>query len=106
MHHLQRRFSIFILLTYDVDITTEGQKRLRHIAKICENYGIRVQKSVFELNIDPAKLVSLKKELINAMDADLDSIRIYSLGKNADKKVEVLGCTNKIELSKDTAIFL
>jgi CRISPR-associated protein Cas2 len=39
-----------LLITYDVDTTTPaGTRRLRHVAKTCEGYGHRVQKSVFEV---------------------------------------------------------
>lgn len=44
---------MLLLITYDVNVTEEGgKKRLRTVAKICENYGIRVQNSVFECNVD------------------------------------------------------
>lgn len=40
---------MLILFTYDVEtLTTEGKQRLRKVAKVCVNYGQRVQNSVFE----------------------------------------------------------
>lgn len=81
-----------ILMTYDVDFTqTKGSKRLRKVAKICEKYGVRVQNSVFEMIVDPAQLTQIKLLLKDAMDEDLDSIRIYRLGSKWEKKIETLG---------------
>lgn len=55
---------ILLLVTYDVETKTEsGAKRLRHVAKICLDYGQRVQNSVFECSVDPAQYVNLKNDL-------------------------------------------
>ena len=43
--------------------TESGAKRLRHVAKICLDYGQRVQNSVFECSVDPAQYVNLKNDL-------------------------------------------
>jgi len=81
-----------VLVTYDVNTeTTEGQKRLRYVAKICENYGQRVQNSVFECLVDPAQWTVLRKQLIDATDQRQDSLRFYFLGKNWKKRVEHVG---------------
>ena len=80
------------LVTYDVDFTnTEGASRLRKVAKLCERYGVRVQNSVFEMLVEPAQLVRLKNELLEIIDSDADSIRIYHLGKKWESKIETLG---------------
>ena len=61
-----------VLVTYDVNVETrEGRRRLRRVAKICVNYGQRVQNSVFECLLDPAKLVALKNELLKEIDPSL-----------------------------------
>lgn len=81
-----------VLITYDVNTTTvSGGKRLRKIAKLCQNYGQRVQNSVFECLVDPHQLVSLKNRLIEVMDKDKDSLRFYYLGSNWKPKVEHVG---------------
>ncbi len=83
---------MMVLVTYDVNITEQdGAKRLRKVAKICENYGIRVQNSVFEMLIDPAQLVSIKSELSRIIDNENDSVRFYLLGKNWNNRVETMG---------------
>lgn len=81
-----------VIVSYDVDTTTPaGVKRLRHVAKICEAYGCRVQNSVFELLIDPAQLVTLKAKLSSTIDAERDSVRLYRLGSNWHTKIETQG---------------
>ncbi len=88
---------MMVLLTYDVDVTTtEGRGRLRRVAKLCESYGIRVQNSVFEMVIDPAKYVLVKNCLDGLIDKKTDSVRFYMLGKKWDAKVETLGITGLI----------
>ena len=44
-----------VLITYDVATgTPEGRRRLRAVARACEDWGQRVQHSVFECELDPA----------------------------------------------------
>lgn len=81
-----------VLITYDVSTTTAaGERRLRQVAKVCVDYGQRVQNSVFELNIYPKDLVLIKDKLKSIIDPEMDSIRIYNLGKNWEGRVETLG---------------
>ncbi|MBC8216989.1 MAG: CRISPR-associated endonuclease Cas2 [Planctomycetes bacterium] len=83
---------MMVLVAYDVNTETrEGQSRLRHVAKICENRGQRVQNSVFECLIEPAQWVELKVRLIDTIDPAKDSLRFYFLGKNWKKRVEHFG---------------
>lgn len=80
---------MLVLITYDVNLTSEtGSKRLRKISKICLDYGIRVQYSVFECEITPAQWVELKAALLDVYDSDLDSLRFYQLGSNWKHRVE------------------
>ena len=86
------------LLTYD-----KG-RRLQKVAKICESYGQRVQNSVFELNIDSAKMTELKIKLEAVIDKKIDSIRIYKLGKYMKYDVCTIGKKEIVELSEPGAI--
>lgn len=95
---------MFILLTYDIDLS-DGGKNLRKVAKICEQYGIRVQNSVFEMEIDSAELTSLKNSLGKVLNLLTDSVRIYKIGKMENVKIDIIGKEKKIELSKDNAFF-
>ena len=83
---------MFVLITYDVNITSpHGEKRLRNVARVCLNYGKRVQNSVFECILTEAQFVVLRDQLKGIIDSDQDSIRFYMLGKNWKRKVETLG---------------
>jgi len=83
---------MLVLVTYDVNTETkEGKKRLNKIAKVCVDYGQRVQYSVFECIVDPAQFVQLKKKIASIIDVDNDSIRFYFLGKNWKRRIEQLG---------------
>ncbi len=78
-----------ILVTYDVSTVSDGGKRrLRRVAKVCLDYGQRVQNSVFECLVDPAQLVEMRERLIAEIDEEQDSLRIYLLGKEWNRRVE------------------
>lgn len=94
-----------VLITYDVEtVSSDGKRRLRQVAKVCLDYGQRVQNSVFELNIYPADLVNIKNKLEKIIDQKKDSIRIYNLGKNWENRVETLGRDNSYKPEKDLLI--
>lgn len=83
---------MLVLITYDVATSSEnGMRRLRKVAKKCQDYGQRVQNSVFECVVDATELVKLKRELIELIDEEKDSLRIYRLGNNYKTKVEHIG---------------
>jgi CRISPR-associated protein Cas2 len=82
---------MMMLVSYDVARDEKGEKRLRHVAKICESYGQRVQYSVFECLVDPAQWTELKAKLISEINSDYDSLRFYSLGANWQHRVEHIG---------------
>lgn len=90
---------MMVLVTYDVNTENDaGKKRLRKIAKECENYGQRVQNSVFECLIDPARLKHLQARLENLMDKDKDSLRYYYLGNQWRERVEHVGAKPSLDL--------
>ncbi|MEM0955252.1 MAG: CRISPR-associated endonuclease Cas2 [Pseudomonadota bacterium] len=83
---------MLILITYDVSVSSsEGSRRLRAISKICLDYGVRVQNSVFECEVNPAQFTMLKNELLEAYDSEEDSLRFYTLGKRGRQRVEHFG---------------
>ena len=83
---------MMVLVTYDVATESPGgQKRLRHVAKTCENYGQRVQKSVFECLVDPAQWTKVRQNLMDEIKPEEDSLRFYFLGSNWAGKVEHIG---------------
>lgn len=90
---------MMILITYDVSTETQGgQKRLRRVANKCKDYGQRVQKSVFECIIDPARLKTLQADLQELIDPKVDSLRYYYLGDEARQRVEHVGAKPSIDL--------
>ena len=83
---------MLVLVTYDVSTVSEGgQKRLRRIARACQDYGQRVQKSVFECLVDPAQWATLRQRLENEINSEEDSLRFYFLGANWKRRVEHVG---------------
>jgi CRISPR-associated protein Cas2 len=69
-----------ILVTYDVStVTKEGQRRLRRVARACEDYGQRVQYSVFECVLGETDLVRFRNRLLAEIDPSEDSLRLYHL---------------------------
>lgn len=70
-----------VLVTYDVSTESrEGRRRLRRIAKECENYGQRVQFSVFECDLSDALWIKLRGKLLSLFHPGEDSLRFYFLG--------------------------
>lgn len=83
---------MMVLITYDVNTTSDaGKRRLRLVAKCCENYGQRVQNSVFECLVSNVQFTELKLKLQKIIDAQTDSLRYYYLGSNWKGKVEHVG---------------
>lgn len=96
---------MMILVTYDVSSQDSGSpKRLRRVARHCQNFGQRVQYSVFEIEVNIAEWTSLKAQLESAINPETDSLRYYYLGNNWQKKVEHVGAKPTIDLN-DSLIF-
>ncbi len=90
---------MFVLVTYDVSTTTkEGRRRLRRVAKACQDFGQRVQNSVFECQVDPTQWTRLKLRLLDIHNPDEDSLRFYFLGKNWRRRVEHVGARPSVDL--------
>ena len=89
---------MFVLVSYDVATTDiGGQRRLRRIAKTCQNFGQRVQYSVFECIVDPAQWAVLRQRLIDEIEPGMDSLRFYYLGSNWQRRVEHVGAKEGID---------
>ena len=93
---------MMVLITYDVETVTKyGQKRLRQISKICQDYGQRVQNSVFECIVTEAQFIILKKMIEKIIDNDTDSIRFYHMGNGWNKHVESMGKITSFDYTKE-----
>jgi CRISPR-associated protein Cas2 len=92
-------YKMLVLITYDVKTETPGgRKRLRQVAKACQDYGQRVQNSVFECETDAGQLLLIKNRLLQIINLEEDSLRFYLLGNDSRKKVEHYGCKPSVDL--------
>ena len=90
---------MLVLVSYDVRTDSPGgARRLRRVARACQDYGQRVQYSVFECEVDPAQWTALKARLIGEIDETLDSLRFYYLGSNWRRRVEHVGAKPSLDL--------
>ncbi len=82
---------MFVIVSYDVSTEDGGQRRLRRVARACQDYGQRVQYSVFECMVNPAQWTFLRERLVSEIDPERDSLRFYYLGSNWKRRVEHVG---------------
>ena len=91
---------MLVLVTYDVSLAQPGgAKRLRRVAKACQDFGQRVQFSVFEIEVDPAQWAKLKARLEGVIDPAHDSLRYYYLGANWERRIEHVGAKPSTDLN-------
>jgi CRISPR-associated protein Cas2 len=91
---------MLMLVTYDVNVQDmAGRRRLRRVARACLDVGQRVQNSVFECEVDPARWAALRARLIEEIDREKDSLRFYSLGASGRRRVEHIGAKAVLDLS-------
>ena len=89
---------MMVVICYDVNTSdASGAKRLRHVSKICVDYGQRVQNSVFECVADAATFERIKHQLLEVADLQKDSLRFYHLGNNYKRKIEHYGAKDTYE---------
>lgn len=90
---------MMVLVTYDVRTNSkEGKRRLRRVARACEDWGQRVQFSVFECDLDPAQWTALRARLIEIIDPETDSLRFYQLGAEWRRRVEHIGAKTATDM--------
>ena len=86
---------MMVLISYDVSTSDEGgKKRLRKVARECQNHAQRVQNSVFEADLDYSAFMKLKSRLEDIIDKENDSLRFYCLGNNWKHRIEHIGAKN------------
>jgi len=89
---------MYLLVTYDISTDTpEGSRRLRHVCQACKDFGQRVQYSVFEFDLDEAQLEILKRRLLELIEPNEDSIRIYRLRGKREEIVESYGVDKYVD---------
>ena len=89
---------MYLLVAYDVSTTSsEGRRRLRRVARTCEDYGQRVQKSVFECSLDERQLVVLRSRLLDEIDLEEDNLRMYRFPGAFAESIEQYGRDPRID---------
>lgn len=92
---------MLMLVSYDVStVNAAGRRRLRRIAKACQDWGVRVQNSVFECNVDAAQWVQLKAKLEDIFEPATDSLRYYNLGDNYTRRIEHVGAKPALDVEE------
>lgn len=87
-----------LLVAYDVNTeTNEGKRRLRKVAEVCLAYGQRVQKSVFECSLNEMQIISFKHRLLQCIDEQEDSLRIYRLPQPRERYLWTYGIQQEID---------
>lgn len=87
-----------ILVAYDVStVSSEGRRRLRRVAKICEGFGQRVQYSLFEVTCSNTQFARLLIALEGAIEPREDSLRIYPIDRDTLSDVIQIGRTMAFE---------
>lgn len=91
---------MLVLISYDVSTSdTAGRKRLRQVARVCQNYGQRVQNSVFECQLDSTQLRMVEAMLEKLIDRDTDSLRFYVIGAAYTGKVKHVGARPSFDVT-------
>ena len=92
---------MLILITYDVStVEKAGQRRLRRVAQACKDYGVRVQKSVFECQVGQAEWAALRDRLLREIKPEEDSLRFYFLDAKAVQRIEHHGTAKPLDLNE------
>jgi len=92
---------MLILITYDVStVDTSGVRRLRRVAQACEDYGVRVQKSVFECRMGDKEWCKLRRRLLQEIKVDEDSLRFYFLDEESARRTEHHGVARPVDLTE------
>ncbi|MCL4471842.1 MAG: CRISPR-associated endonuclease Cas2 [Gammaproteobacteria bacterium] len=89
---------MLVIVTYDVSTETrEGRRRLRRVAKLCEGVGQRVQKSVFECQVDLVRFEELERRLLEEINKEEDNLRIYRITEPTRLHVREYGCFRAVD---------
>jgi CRISPR-associated protein Cas2 len=92
---------MLVLVAYDVStVEKAGRRRLRRVARVCEDYGTRVQKSVFECQVGQKEWVNLRDRLLREMKEEEDSLRFYFLDEKAVMRTEHHGVAKPVDLTE------
>ena len=89
---------MLVVVTYDVSTeSAAGRRRLRRVAKVCESTGQRVQKSVFECQVNEMQLEQLERALLAEIDETEDNLRFYRITESAHLRVKQYGAFRAVD---------
>lgn len=92
---------MLVIVSYDVNTeNSDGRRRLRHVAKICLDYGQRIQNSVFECKVNAEQFEVLKHKLLKEYNEDTDSLCFFNLGNKYKNKISHYGSKSIVDLDK------
>ena len=90
-----------MLISYDVSTETPaGRRRLRKVAQVCQDFGQRVQKSVFECSVNEEQFEEVVRRLLDIINKTEDSLRVYRLTEPKDKHVQVYGVDGTVDFDE------
>lgn len=90
-----------VLISYDVSTeTAAGRRRLRKVAQACQDFGQRVQKSVFECSVDEAQFEEVIRRLLDIIEKTEDNLRVYRLMEPKDKYAQVYGLDEDVNFEE------
>ncbi|MCM8771962.1 MAG: CRISPR-associated endonuclease Cas2 [Candidatus Omnitrophica bacterium] len=90
---------MFVVISYDI----QDDKKRHKVSQILENYGTRVQYSVFECLINDEQLKKIKEKIKEIIDKENDSIRFYIICEGCLKKIEIVGIG---EVTRDLEFYI
>ena len=92
---------MLVLVAYDVStVEAAGRRRLARVARACKDYGVRVQKSVFECQVGQKEWARLRGRLLSEYKADEDSLRFYFLDEATAERTEHFGVAKPVDLTE------
>lgn len=96
---------MMVVVSYDVStVDRAGRRRLRRVAKLCKDYGQRVQNSVFECSLDPTQWEVLRRRLLAVYEPEEDSLRFYFLGSNWRRRREHHGVQKALDVDEPLVV--
>jgi CRISPR-associated protein Cas2 len=75
------------LVAYDIC----NQRRLARVASVCEDFGVRVQYSIFECRLEPNEFERFWSKLLDTIDQKEDRVVAYSLDAKAARETRTAG---------------
>jgi CRISPR-associated protein Cas2 len=90
---------MFMVISYDIP----DDRRRARLATLLENYGQRVQYSVFECILTGRQLQELRRRMVPLLSLAEDSVRFYFLPKDVVAEIQVLG---KGQVTRDAPMLM